>query len=172
MARENRTFWAYFHFCVENASGRLRDYVARTAGGAERILYFGSKITETINIHVSFDYANPIAASAYDLTLAPTADDGLFPSREVIHLGPYPQSLKSLSDWQSGREAGIGNPDAEPEFLLKGLRQDLALWQVYHLHDTSYIHKTAKINDNRFLRANASNLPAFLYFLRNRWADD
>jgi predicted ATPase len=42
---------------------------------------------------------------------------------------------------------------------------------VYHLNDTSSsspLRKTARIDDNRFLRPDGGNLPAFLYYLRKK----
>jgi predicted ATPase len=44
-------------------------------------------------------------------------------------------------------------------------------WRVYHFDDTSFsspMRKTANVNDNRFLRQDAANLPAFLYLLREK----
>jgi predicted ATPase len=44
-------------------------------------------------------------------------------------------------------------------------------WRVYHFEDTSSsspMRKTARVDDNRFLRADGANLPAFLYLLKER----
>jgi predicted ATPase len=162
-------FLGAFAFLREIAGGRLFTYVGKT-GGADKILHFGSKTTEAINLHLCLDSAGARAgrsAQAYDLTLAPTAGDGLFPSHEDSHFAGSPRSLK---EWHEGREAGISNP-AAPEVLTKGFRHDFDQWRLYHLDDTSYMHKTAQVNDNRFLRSNGSNLPAFLYDLRGKWPD-
>lgn len=46
-------------------------------------------------------------------------------------------------------------------------------WRVYHFNDTSpnaAVRKTASLGDNRFLRQDGSNLPAFLYMLRHKHA--
>ena len=45
-------------------------------------------------------------------------------------------------------------------------------WRIYHFDDTSSsspMRKTAKVDDNRFLRADGSNLPAYLYLLREKY---
>ncbi len=146
-------FLGAFAFLREIAAGRLFQYVG-TAGGADRILHFGSKTTEKIDLRVCFDTAGArvgVSAQVYDLTLAPTAGDGLFPSHEEIHFAGY---RRSLNEWQQGREAGVSNPASE--VFTKGLRQELDQWRLYHLHDTSYMYKTAQVNDNRFLRSNGS----------------
>src|SRR6266478_4465629 len=65
-------FIGVFDFLHTIREGRLRNYVTE-AGGAEKILHFGSKTTKEIYLDLSFakrDYR-------YELNLAPTADDGL-----------------------------------------------------------------------------------------------
>lgn len=47
-------------------------------------------------------------------------------------------------------------------------------WRVYHFEDTSSsspMRKTARVDDNRFLRADGANLPAFLYLLQEKHRD-
>src|SRR5712691_11710557 len=54
------------------------------------------------------------------------------------------------------------------------IRQRLSLWHLYHLNDTSsdsLMRKTAQLNDNHFLRPDASNLPAFLYLLERNYSE-
>jgi predicted ATPase len=46
-------FIGIFSFLHALREGRLEDYVAK-AGGAEKLLHFGSKVTEKINIRISF----------------------------------------------------------------------------------------------------------------------
>src|SRR5580658_1927696 len=67
--------FAFLHAIREE---RLRDYVTK-AGGAEKVLHFGSKTTKKIEIHLSFEDG----VNQYQLELSPTQDDGLFPSSEV-----------------------------------------------------------------------------------------
>ena len=52
------------------------------------------------------------------------------------------------------------------------MRGRLGMWRLYHVHDTSSsssLRKTANVNDNDFLRADGSNLPAFLYLLQQKY---
>jgi len=65
------------------------------------------------------------------------------------------------------------NPSFVGTFLIsaatKIVPKDLASWNIYHIDDTSSsspLKKTGKVDDNRFLRPDGSNLPAFLYFLK------
>ena len=111
------------------------------AGGADKILHFGAKTTKQIEVRLSF--AGEINFQ-YHLVLSPTNDDGLYASNDA---GTY---------WGSGEDSVLS--------YLKG-------WRTYHLHDTSSsspLHKTAKLDDNQFLRPDGSNLPAFLYYLQEK----
>src|SRR5712691_6167119 len=68
-------FIGAFAFLHAIREGRLQEYVT-VAGGAEKVLHFGSKTTKGIEFYLSFGNE----ASHYKLILSPTVDDGLFPS--------------------------------------------------------------------------------------------
>jgi predicted ATPase len=151
------------------AEGKLGDYVT-VAGGAEKVLHFGSKTTKEIEFHIPFAKGNQ-----YELKLRPTADDGLFPAGEELVLATgdraQPHNSLLLPARVQGREAGISDP--KPLDMVARIRRQLD-WRVYHLHDTSSsspMRKTARVDDNHFLRPDGSNLAAFLYYLREKHAD-
>jgi len=81
------------------------------AGGAEKVLHFGSKTTEDVYLDLSF--AN--GANQYELRLRPTADDGLYPSFECASasIGKENHQAVFLPEKQ-GREAGISNRHVLP----------------------------------------------------------
>ena len=138
------------------AEDRLQAYVRR-GGGADRFLHFGSRTTQRLSIRTAFDDSD-----AYFFELSYGRGDLLYPG-----------------------EHGSGNPETEdywfvgkprlPEMgeKVRNSRSRLASSRTYHFQDTS-IHsamkKTRPLNDNRFLRSDASNLAAFLYFLREKHA--
>ncbi len=133
-------FLSVFSLLRAHREKRLRNYVAE-AGGAEKVLHFGSKMTKQIDIRLAF---NGEANSNYHLVLSPTDDDNLHPAKET---GSY---------W------GVGE-----DRVTSSLRD----WRIYHFNDTSRsspMHKTAKVDDNRFLRPDGSNLAAFLYYLQKK----
>jgi predicted ATPase len=157
-------FIGAFSFLHEIREGRLQDYV-RKAGGAEQLLHFGSKTTEKIQFHISFMKG----VNQYELDLALTKDDSLFPSNERVYFwkkeysAPYGESLRTR---ESGMEAGIS--DSKGSKIADWVHVHMGRWRLYHVHDTSStspLRKTAQLNDNRFLRPDGSNLPAFLYLL-------
>ena len=145
-------FIGVFAFLHAIREGRLRDYVT-AAGGGERVLHFGSRSTKEIRIRLWFR-----DGSRYDLRLTPTVEDSLFPSRKVLFPGETFSDSTLISSW---------NPEHRDfrEFL------QLGNWLLYHLHDTSEsspMRKTARVDDNRLLRADGSNLASFLYLLREK----
>jgi predicted ATPase len=111
------------------------------AAGAEKILHFGFGTTAEIVIGLRFSRPD----IEYGIALASTAADSLFLVEEDTRSAPD-----------------------EP---LPWLRSPVAGWRVYHLHDPSRMRITASMDDNRFLRQDGSNLPAFLYYLRERHRD-
>jgi predicted ATPase len=69
-------------------------------------------------------------------------------------------------------EAGISDPNLQG--TARWVRNQIDGWRLYHLHDSSVsspMRKTAKVDDNEFLRPDGSNLAAFLYYLRERHGD-
>lgn len=159
-------FIGVFSFLHAIREGHLQDYVVK-AGGADKILHFGAKVTQELEIHISFQEG----VNQYSIALEATAADQLHPSSEIVYFwdkehypSPYSRGLASL-----GMEAGISNQN------LRGtenyVRGHLDRWRLYHFHDTSSsspMKKTADVNDNRYLRSDGSNLAAFLYYLRQK----
>ena len=159
-------FIGVFSFLNAIREGRLNDYI-RKSGGAEQLLHFGSKMTKEIGFFISFRQE----MNQYKLTLKPTTDDSLYPADEWVYYWdkaqgfphPLPQQLNSR---ENGQEAGIS--DTHAKRITDWVRNRLGRWRLYHVHDTSSaspMRKTAKLNDNAYLRSDGANLPAFLYLL-------
>ena len=54
-------------------------------------------------------------------------------------------------------------------WLQCGLRAYLQSYKIYHFHDTSVgspLRGDADVNDNRMLKTDGANLPAFLYLMQ------
>jgi predicted ATPase len=165
-------FIGVFSFLHEIREGRLNEYV-RKAGGAEQLLHFGSKVTKEMHLLISFRQE----VNQYELKLEPTADDSLYPEDEWVSFwdkARYPQRPKRDSIWsrENGQEAGISDPSRKG--ITDWIRGEFAKWRLYHVHDTSSsspMRKTAKLNDNAYLRPDGSNLPAFLYLLQQKYPE-
>ena len=164
-------FLGAFSFLNAIRHGRLRTYVAK-AGGADKVLHFGSRVTEALHIHIAFRNEAPHQheRNEYEITLEPSAADKLVPASEFVrfqdessHDRPYEDEIHATSMW----EAGISMPDLQGTALR--VKRRLADCRLYHFHDTSTgspLKKTAHVNDNRHLRHDGSNLAAFLHLLR------
>lgn len=157
-------FIGVFSFLHAIREGHLQEYVVK-AGGADKVLHFGSKVTRELHIRISFlDERNQ-----YEINLAPTSSDELTPQSEWAYYwnkSKYPSPMgEGLS--RVGKEAGITAQTSSR--VARYVRDHLDRWRLYHFHDTSSsspMKKTADVNDNRYLRPDGSNLPAFLYYLK------
>jgi predicted ATPase len=168
-------FISLFSLVRALGEGKLKDYVIK-AGGAEKLLHFGSRQTKSLDIQISFQGHGKNASNErqrYEISLD-AVNDTLVPRREILLLssekfdkdsgGPVEIDLSSVED-----EPGISLPQGRGD--AAGIRDQLLTWRGYHFHDAgrdSPMKKTVLINDNRFLRPDGSNLAAFLYFLREK----
>ena len=163
-------FIGSFSFLNAIREGRLQEYVIK-AGGADKLLHFGSRVTKQLHVHISFRKGR----NQYRIELEPNGADELFPSSESVYFWnkqqgytrPYSEPIASV-----GREAGISKQSSGG--IAHHVRRHLDSWRLYHFHDTSVaspMKKTADVNDNRYLRPDGSNLAAFLYLLRERHED-
>ena len=154
--------FAFLHALRE---GQLQAYVGK-AGGAARILHFGPKVTDKVWLGIGFQNGGNL----YEIELRRTDADDLMPAYEAAgfwnkakgYFQPYWDTLS-----RSGNEAGISTQTASP--VATYVRRHLDSWRIYHFQDTSSnapMKLAANLNDNRYLRPDGSNLPAFLYLLR------
>ena len=122
-------FLGVFSFLNAIRHGRLRTYVAK-AGGADRVLHFGSRVTAALHIHISFRNEAPYRheRNEYEITLEPSAADKLWfrcPSScasttSVVMTARYEDEIHATSMW----EAGISMPDLRRTAL--GVKRRLA----------------------------------------------
>ena len=178
-------FLGVFSFLNAVVERRLQEYVGRI-GGAERVLYFGSRVTERVEIEVSFGGGERL----YRISLEPNHLDELIPIEGVIEIFDDPDAEPTRIPVFGGlvKEVGVssgahiyeltgaGGTDwtrrdewAEAEF--KYVEDLLARMRLYHFRDTGFhspMKKTADVHDNRHLRFDGSNLASFLYLLREK----
>ena len=160
-------FIGVFSFLHALREGRLQEYVARS-GGADKLLHFGARSTDKMEIHISFDGE----INQYQIVLAASQRDQLVSIRERAlywikssYPRPYEEALLPVNG-----EAGISGP-TNREGVISYVRDRLDRWRLYHFHDTSSnspMKKTADLNDNLYFRADGSNLAPFLYLLRQK----
>ena len=141
-------FVSFFEFLLRFEEGEesFTTYVQKK-GGADRFLYFGPKITNQITISFSF----PPEAEYY-LDLVATSDNKLVKSRPTL-------PVRGIS------KKGVTEIIC---FVKTKIHKE---WQIYHFHDTSdfaAVKRSCSKRDYEYLRPDASNLAAFLLFLRKK----
>ncbi|MGG9963552.1 AAA family ATPase [Ferruginibacter sp. SUN106] len=159
-------FISLFKFLRNIIEGRLKN--VSTKIGAENILYYGGKTTETITISLDFE------PNVYEIELQPTNNDSLFIKLE--HCGFWNKRYPSPY-WEtvavSETESKLSE-SAKSHRISQYVYDELKNWRVYHFHDTSEsagVKKYASISDSKFLFEDASNLASFLFILKNTEQD-
>jgi predicted ATPase len=142
----------------------LQVYVGKS-GGAEPLLYFGSTETSSINMHLWFK------PNEYSFALVPTEEDTLIFKSEMVyyHREPYYPRAYEEAFGSGHKESLIRKKASDAGGISKYVLDSLKSWKIYHFHDTSdtaRMRKLADVNDNSFLRHNASNMSAYLYYLQ------
>ncbi len=157
-------FVSFFRLLRELIEQRLELAVAK-GGGADALLHLGPKTTKEIVVKLY------IGLTGYEVRLVPTNDNRLVfaderticygqqgkGNAEFLATGHHEAKLKERKD-NSGVTTGHG--------VSVHVYDALSSWVVYHFHDTSDtadVRRSRPINDNEFLRHDASNLAAFLY---------
>lgn len=152
-------FISFFKLVNNIYEQRLRQYSLKQ--GVDNLLHFGRKNTEQIYGHLSFHSQN-----GYSFNLVPANDGTLFIDNEksiFVGGGSMPENVNYALD-----ESNIKSSDS---FRDKYLRKHLSSYKIYHFHDTSVsssLRNSCNINDNRILKEDGSNLPAFLYYLKQQ----
>jgi predicted ATPase len=157
-----------FHLLNRVANQQLQIYTGE-AGGANAILYFGRKHTDTLSIRTEF-LAIPGHLNIYEFELKPTNEDRFIFEREQTYYWDMRRYDKPNDDegWSGHVEAHVAESNKK---IAQYIRGHLNSYRIYHFHDTSTsarVKQTGDLADNRFLREDAANLAAFLYLLEKR----
>lgn len=158
-----------FRFLREIAQQNLANYSLER--GADSLLYFGRKMSKFMEFHLEFGDQN--VSNAYRIRLSPTDENALVVNQETVYFHdkerfprPYAEIISSAT-----REAAV---KVSKEKVAAYVRRDLDTYRLYHFHDTSDtapVKASSAVDDNRFLRPDASNLAAFLYYLQQQRPD-
>ncbi len=159
-------FIGFFNFMRKLVEKELELFVAQT-GGANKILHFGKKVTQEINISLLF------SPNGYEAILIPDDQDGLIFKKEfgsfyADEIG-YSGGTKhyDLSN-VGGKESKLPHK-AHTKTALGHIVGYLKDWKVYHFHDTSRaspMKQPCRIDDYYSLAVDGHNLAAYLYYIR------
>ncbi|MBD3268308.1 AAA family ATPase [bacterium] len=135
-------------------------------GGSDGFLFNGPKRTKQIQGELFF------GDNGYRFALAPTAEETFLFNEEARYYD------KGLSGWWE-----LGNGHKKPKLLKERHDQGawrgrnvasyiydaISAWKIYHFHDTSKLAPMRRfeiIEDNEYLRFDASNIAPFLFYLK------
>lgn len=156
-------FISFFKMLNMMIEKRFQEYV-KVQGGADNILYFGTKMSSEIVGKIDF------GRNKYRFILKPTEDDTLFFSEERTYY-----LSRKYNDLETERIIGESNNETklfDCPSVCEHVRNALLSWRVYHFHDTSStagVKKYCDLTDYRKLAPDASNLAAFLYLLKQKY---
>ncbi len=148
-----------FFKLIRNILDKRLQSAVGISGGPDVILHFGRKKTAVLSAELFF------GNNGYKFSLKPTQDNRMMFSNECLW-------RNEIGDWnpQSGHfESSLETQKGRTE-IYDYVVTPMSSWRVYHFHDTSdsaTVKQINGINDNEYLRVDASNLAAFLLRLKN-----
>lgn len=143
---------------------KLQDFIGQ-AGGPDSLLYYGMKQTPEMWGHL--ETIGKTGKSRHFFRLGSAANDTLVFRHETIERRFIAGGDERTISLGSGHRESSLPEDADPHSAISGIR-------VFHFEDTSEtagIRRRVYMEDNRELREDAANLPAFLYRLQRRQPD-
>jgi len=158
-----------FHLLNRIVNCQLQTYTG-TSGGADALLHFGRKRTEKLGLWIEFE-TSPENSNIYEFDLLPTDEDRFVFESEATHYWDkkaYPLRPYEDERWSGHAEAKLASSNKR---IARYLHEDLKDYRIYHFHDTSSsakVKQTGDVSDNRFLKADAGNLAAYLYRLQQK----
>jgi predicted ATPase len=147
----------------------LKEYVAR-AGYANSLLHFGSQQTKQISASLAFRMDG--GTNTYELKLSHAAEDSLIYTEEAVvwHKDGYPRPDRTVLGFGVEKTL-LNDPQRQTDPKVKVVRGLLAGARVYQFHDTSAtapLRSKCEIDQNRQLFDHGGNLPAVLFYLKER----
>lgn len=158
-----------FRFLREIQQQNLATYSLER--GADSLLHYGRKVSWSMELYLEFTEGN--VSNAYRIRLSPTDQGALIVSQEIVYFHDRNRFAEPYNEIIStgAREASVATSENR---VARWVARSLDTYRVYHFHDTSDsapVKSECALDDNRFLRPDAANLAAFLYYLQKRKPD-
>ena len=155
----------FFRMLRKITEGSLSEYI-RSGCGISDFLFNGRKVT------LRQEFEARLGVSGYRFCLRPGQLENCLLTNEALyeHDTACWRELGSSPDGKSlmVKEAKSDSPDGRPVY------ETISSWQIYHFNDTgatSGMRHYEIIQDNRFLRSDASNIAPYLLRLKKSDAD-
>lgn len=150
-------FLSFFGLMGALIDNHLQKYVSK-AGGPDALLHFGRKKTAMLRAELHFGKAG------YKLALEPTNDNRMMFAQEEIWGSSEPGADMRSGHFETDIKFAKFICDSYYE-----VRPRIRAWRTYHFHDTSdsaRVKQLHSLSDNLYLRSDASNLAAYLLYLK------
>lgn len=159
-------FLSFFRLFRAIFSQRLQKYVLDEK--ADNILHFGRKHTKTMYAKMIFTNKNG-DNNSYLFELTQDREGGLYIAIEGSGYNvSYDNDTHNYFHKTSLRESYFASSSG---YRNNHLRNYVKTLRTFHFHDTSVtsdLRKECDIDDNKTLRSDGANLPAFLYLLQEK----
>lgn len=145
-------------------TGALQHYVGKQ--GANRLLFYGTKQTESIAFTMTFE--SDKIEDNYDVTLSHGLPDRLFISGEKITYHKKEKTQPQVYSLETGTsEVNLPNDVRPTSKTLYQLLSGIRTYQFHDTSDTAKIKDRSYVDDAKYLRSDAGNLAAFLKMLKD-----
>ncbi len=166
-------FIGFFKLLNSISEDRLKSFVAEN-GYADKILHFGQKKSKELAGGIVFRNETN-TNNRYDFILKPDQQNNFFFEEEKGGYNSYAKGYNESWDYIP-LEKFVGTSKSElsehSAERFKHLREYFTQFNIFHFHDTgnsSPMKQPSRIGDNAWLRADGSNLAAFLYMISQRY---
>lgn len=153
-------FIGFFRLIQQMLEGNLQHFVSKS-GGPDSLLHFGRKKTEHLRGELYF------GNNGYKFQLEPTADNRMMFGYERFWWNVSGDWKVSSGHFETEVEAKKGKTQIY-NYTVPAMKK----WRVYHFHDTSesaLVKQLHSFEDHDYLRPDARNLAAFLFFLKEHY---
>ena len=162
---------SFFKMLGQMMNGNLQKFVAQS-GTNQKFLYYGPKKTPTLSADIRLDDNG--SQDIYSFSLSNAIPDRLIVNtEEITHYNPDTNTtdIRQLSyDFNESALATVKSQDD----VCDDVKEFLAACKVYQFSDSSPLSpiRQASAGDTaHYLQSEGNNLPAFLLFLKNNYAE-
>jgi len=162
-------FIQFFDLLKNIVSQNLQNYIAEK-GNADNLLYFGRKQSEFLSGSISFE-----ERAWYEFELKGTVDNKLYFNKEIVwHHEQIKGEPDELNIANGNMESNLSELRMTKSYINSLIQMIYSIenFKLYHFNDTSSTSKLRRecdIYDNRSLKKDAANLPAYLFLLQQRF---
>ena len=144
-------------------------YVEKS-GTANSLLHYGSKITPVMS--GTLEFTDDKSVDSYHFSLSNAAPDRLIITEESIkwHRKTENKPYEVLLE-PNFKESALAD---SKDYVAKSIYWMLAYCKVYQFHDSSNegpLRQACPVDTANYLQSNGNNLPSFLLYLRDNFAD-